>query len=204
MQLLERKLWFSGLRENSNDNTSRQIRIRGRQVKSRQGRNENAKHEHDRGHSWHGVRVRRRRRHLFSQANAQDQRIVIAASTMLDGKGGVLHEVRMVIRRHEVVAVETKSGSKVEPVDYDLRGLTVLPGWIDAHAHITWNLARTGKMRGWRELRRRMHINRRRRLGDADGGVSRRCKARGAPNDIPLARTPSRKEIGGAKDIDGR
>jgi len=28
-------------------------------------------------------------------------------------------------------------GSKIEgPVDYDLRGLTVLPGWIDAHVHI--------------------------------------------------------------------
>src|SRR4029077_14593019 len=31
------------------------------------------------------------------------------------------------------------------PVDYDLRGLTVLPGWIDAHVHITWSFGPDGK-----------------------------------------------------------
>jgi imidazolonepropionase-like amidohydrolase len=33
-------------------------------------------------------------------------------------------------------------------VDYDLRGLTVLPGWIDAHVHITWSFGRDGKNAG--------------------------------------------------------
>jgi imidazolonepropionase-like amidohydrolase len=30
-------------------------------------------------------------------------------------------------------------------VDYDLRGMTVLPGWIDAHVHITWSFGPDGK-----------------------------------------------------------
>jgi imidazolonepropionase-like amidohydrolase len=33
-------------------------------------------------------------------------------------------------------------------VDYDLRGLTVLPGWIEAHVHITWIFGKDGKNGG--------------------------------------------------------
>jgi imidazolonepropionase-like amidohydrolase len=69
------------------------------------------------------------------------KRIVIAASTALDGKGHVLHDARIVIEGSKIVAVD----SKAEPVDYDLRGLTVLPGWIDAHVHITWIFGPDGK-----------------------------------------------------------
>ena len=85
---------------------------------------------------------------FMSQATAQDRRIVIAADTALDGKGGTLHDVRIVIEGSKIVAIETKDGAKAEPVDYDLRGLTVLPGWIDAHAHITWNFGKDGKNAG--------------------------------------------------------
>ena len=52
------------------------------------------------------------------------KRIVIAASTVLDGKGGVLRDTRLVIEGAKIVAIDPKAG----PVDYDLRGLTVLPG----------------------------------------------------------------------------
>ena len=38
--------------------------------------------------------------------------------------------------------------AKAGPVDYDLRGLTVLPGWIDAHVHITWSFGPDGKNAG--------------------------------------------------------
>ena len=67
--------------------------------------------------------------------------IVIAASTVLDGKGGVLHNTRIVIEGSKIVRVDPKAG----PVDYDLRGLTVLPGWIDAHVHISWSFGADGK-----------------------------------------------------------
>ena len=78
---------------------------------------------------------------VFSQTPAQSKRIVIAASSVLDGKGRVLHNTRIVIEGSKIVAIDQKAG----PVDYDLRGLTVLPGWIDAHVHITWSFGVDGK-----------------------------------------------------------
>ncbi|HKV78446.1 MAG TPA: amidohydrolase family protein [Candidatus Sulfotelmatobacter sp.] len=83
-----------------------------------------------------------------AQVAAEGKRIVIAASTVLDGKGGVLHDVLIVIEGAKIVVVETKAMAKSGAVDYDLRGLTVLPGWIDAHAHITWNFGKDGKNSG--------------------------------------------------------
>ncbi|HMH43497.1 MAG TPA: amidohydrolase family protein, partial [Pyrinomonadaceae bacterium] len=71
-------------------------------------------------------------------------RIVIAASTVFDGRGKVLHNTRIVIEGSKIVRIDAKAG----PVDYDLRGLTVLPGWIDAHAHITWSFGPDGKNGG--------------------------------------------------------
>jgi imidazolonepropionase-like amidohydrolase len=44
--------------------------------------------------------------------------------------------------------VETKADPKGAPADYDLRGLTVLPGWIDAHVHIAWSFGKDGKNAG--------------------------------------------------------
>ncbi len=81
---------------------------------------------------------------LDSQAPKDSQRTVIAASTVLDGKGGVLRDTRIVIEGSRIVALDPKAG----PVDYDLRGLTVLPGWIDAHVHITWRFGADGKFAG--------------------------------------------------------
>ncbi|HKD14270.1 MAG TPA: hypothetical protein VKE71_06940, partial [Candidatus Angelobacter sp.] len=69
------------------------------------------------------------------------KRIVIAASTALDGKGRVLHDTRIVIEGSRIVAVDPKAG----PVDYDLRDLTVLPGWIDAHVHLAFSFGKDGK-----------------------------------------------------------
>src|SRR6185369_3662485 len=74
----------------------------------------------------------------------QSNRIVIAASTVLDGKGHVLHNTRIVIEGSRIVAIDPKA----EPIDYDLRGLTVLPGWIDSHVHITWSFGPDGKNAG--------------------------------------------------------
>ena len=76
-----------------------------------------------------------------SQTVAPGKRIVIAVSTLLDGKGGVQHDTRVVIEGSKIIAIDPKAG----PVDYDLRGLTALPGWIDAHVHITWSFGADGK-----------------------------------------------------------
>jgi imidazolonepropionase-like amidohydrolase len=74
----------------------------------------------------------------------QPKRIVIAASTLLDGQGHVLKNTRIVIEGHKIVAIDPNAA----PVTYDLRGLTVLPGWIDSHVHITWSFDKNGKNQG--------------------------------------------------------
>src|SRR6266540_2247548 len=72
---------------------------------------------------------------LSAQLPTPNKRIVIAASEAFDGKGRVLRNTRIVIEGGRIIALDPKAG----PVDYDLRGLTVMPGWIDAHVHITWS-----------------------------------------------------------------
>jgi imidazolonepropionase-like amidohydrolase len=78
---------------------------------------------------------------LGVRVSAQDRRLVIAASVVLDGKGGVRRDTRIVIEGGRIVALDPKAG----PVDHDLRGMTVLPGWIDAHVHLTWIFGRDGR-----------------------------------------------------------
>lgn len=68
-------------------------------------------------------------------------RIVIAAGTVLDGKGHVLRNTRIVIEGSKIVAISPTAG----PADYDLRALTVMPGFIDAHVHIDWSFGKDGK-----------------------------------------------------------
>ena len=79
-----------------------------------------------------------------SAQNSSPKRIVIAANVVFDGKGHVLRNTRIVVEGSKIVAIDPKAG----PIDYDLRGLTVLPGWIDAHAHITWIFGKNGKNAG--------------------------------------------------------
>jgi len=82
-----------------------------------------------------------------SPARAQldpKKRIVIAAGTLLDGKGKVLRNARISIEGSRIVAIDQKPGI----ADYDLRGLTVLPGWIDAHVHLSWFFGKDGKLAG--------------------------------------------------------
>ena len=78
------------------------------------------------------------------QTHARGKRSVIAASTVLDGQGRILRNTRIVIEDSKIVAIDAKAG----PVDYDLRGLTVMPGWIDMHTHITSSFGSDGKFAG--------------------------------------------------------
>ncbi len=67
---------------------------------------------------------------------AAQNRIVLQAGTILDGKGGVLHNQQIAIEGGRIVSV----GSGSAKADYDLRGLTVMPGWIDTHIHLNWHM----------------------------------------------------------------
>jgi imidazolonepropionase-like amidohydrolase len=80
-----------------------------------------------------------------AQTSVPTHPTTVAASFVLDGKGNTLTNVRMTIDGPKIVSIDPNSGS---PVNYDLRGLTVLPGWIDAHVHITWIFGNDGKNAG--------------------------------------------------------
>jgi len=83
---------------------------------------------------------------ISSQPPAQRKRVVIAASAVLDGKGRVLRNTRIVIEGSKIVGIDPKAG----PVDYDLRGLTV----DEALTLIDQRLDdRRGKIEGLRGLR---------------------------------------------------
>ena len=79
---------------------------------------------------------------LAISAFAQQPQIVLQTSTILDGKGGVLKNQQIVISGSRIEAVRPGKA----PATYDLRGLTVMPGWIDTHIHLNWHMdAKTNK-----------------------------------------------------------
>jgi imidazolonepropionase-like amidohydrolase len=86
--------------------------------------------------------------HTSRGVPAQPKRIVIGASVLLDGKGGVIKNARIVIEGSKIVALGPYTWPEMGPIDYDLRGLTVMPGWIDSHVHITWSFDKNGKNAG--------------------------------------------------------
>jgi hypothetical protein len=79
-----------------------------------------------------------------SQTAQTNKQIIIAAGAVFDGKGGVLRNTRIVVEGSKIVRIDPNAA----PVNYDLRGLTVLPGWIDSHVHITWSFGPDGKNAG--------------------------------------------------------
>jgi len=81
---------------------------------------------------------------VLAAQQPQPKRVVIAVSTLFDGKGKVIKDTRIVVEGSKIVRVDPNAG----PVDYDLRGLTVMPGWIDGHVHITWSFDKNGKNAG--------------------------------------------------------
>lgn len=74
----------------------------------------------------------------------QTKPTIIQVSTLLDGRGHVIKDTRIVVDGSKILRIDAKAG----PVNYDLRGLTVMPGWIDSHVHITWHFGPDGKNAG--------------------------------------------------------
>jgi imidazolonepropionase-like amidohydrolase len=75
-------------------------------------------------------------------AAAQERPVVIKADTVLDGRGATLTNTSIVVQGSRIVRLDPNG----QGTTYDLRGLTVMPGWIDTHAHIVQHFDRkTGK-----------------------------------------------------------
>jgi len=62
---------------------------------------------------------------------AQEAPIVLQATTILDGRGGLLRDTAIVVDGSTIARIDPAARGTV----YDLRGLTVMPGWIDTHIH---------------------------------------------------------------------
>jgi imidazolonepropionase-like amidohydrolase len=75
----------------------------------------------------------------------QEKPISIQAGTVLDGRGNVLHNVRIAIQNGKILRVEEARAYAAGTPTYNLDGFTVLPGWIDVHVHITWHFGPNGK-----------------------------------------------------------
>jgi imidazolonepropionase-like amidohydrolase len=69
---------------------------------------------------------------LLAAAVVAAQSIVLQTSTILDGRGGILKDQQIVINGSRIQSVKPGAGAAT----YDLRGLTVMPGWIDVHVHL--------------------------------------------------------------------
>ena len=78
---------------------------------------------------------------FVAAALAQGNPITIRAGSLLDGKGNVQHNVQIVVQNGKILRVEKPTGQPT----YDLSRLTVLPGWIDVHDHITWHFGPNGR-----------------------------------------------------------
>lgn len=80
-----------------------------------------------------------------AHAGAQDSPVTLLTSVALDGKGRTLTNVNIVIEHDKIMRIG--AASTVAPAGrvIDLRGRTVLPGLIDAHAHPTWYFNRKNR-----------------------------------------------------------
>jgi len=68
--------------------------------------------------------------------------VVILTTRALDGHGGILENARIGIVDGVIESVEAPA----EGATIDLRGYTVLPGWIDTHVHLASHFDKSGRI----------------------------------------------------------
>ena len=69
-------------------------------------------------------------------ADPKDVPVTLRVGKLLDGRGGAVENATITIQGSKIVSVEP--GGQGTPT-WDLRGLTVMPGGIDTHVHLTWH-----------------------------------------------------------------
>jgi len=77
---------------------------------------------------------------------AQANTVALLTDRALDGRGGVLRGARIAIEGGRIASVNTATNGAVRTID--LRGYTVLPGWIDTHVHLDSHFDRNGNVAG--------------------------------------------------------
>ena len=69
--------------------------------------------------------------------------VTIRADTLIDGKGAVMRDMTVVVDGGRIVSVEPSKPN--QPVTYDFRQMTLMPGMIDTHVHIGWHFNKDGR-----------------------------------------------------------
>ena len=73
---------------------------------------------------------------------AQDAPITLRAGLLIDGAGDTRSNARVVVSDGTIARVDGLRGA----VSYDLSDLTLLPGWIDTHVHLTSHFGADGRL----------------------------------------------------------
>ena len=76
-----------------------------------------------------------------ASARAQDTPVTIRAGRLIDGAGGVRDNVRLTLDGSRIARLDRLRGA----VTYDLSDMTVMPGWIDTHVHLTTHFDADGR-----------------------------------------------------------
>src|SRR5690348_16355328 len=74
---------------------------------------------------------------------AQANTVVLLTDRALDGRGGVLQGARVAIEGGRIISLSAPDDALRT---IDLRGYTVLPGWIDTHVHLDSHFDRNGNV----------------------------------------------------------
>jgi len=79
---------------------------------------------------------------LLLAAAAVGQPIIIQTTELFDGTGRMLKNQQISIENGRITNIAPGIGKP----GIDLRGLTVMPGWIDTHVHPTWFFNKDGRL----------------------------------------------------------
>ena len=72
--------------------------------------------------------------------------LVVSASRVLDGRGGVLENHGVVVEGGEIAAVVGEADLPADARRMHFEGGTILPGLIDTHVHLSWHFGEDGKL----------------------------------------------------------
>lgn len=130
--------------------------------------------------------------------------ITIRVGQMIDGKGGTLKNVLVVVSGSKISKVD--SVDKRTKATYNFPGMTLMPGFIDTHVHIDSHFGKDGKIAnpleapGMRELYAYENVYR-----DFMGGFTTlqglTSPSIGSPSDINLRDAIARGEIPGPRIV---
>src|ERR1043165_651591 len=73
---------------------------------------------------------------IASAQRQAGQNLVIANARIIDGNGGVISRGSIVIRNGRIASVAAGNASEPGARPIDVRGMTVMPGFIDDHRHV--------------------------------------------------------------------